>query len=189
MQHERKDETMTEAGKNGEKSFLTEKLPTFIAITTVVLAVCTTLASFKAAGYGNRMVLAQNQASDQWAYYQAKSIKETAYQLQRDTLKVTMQQSAQSEAYAAKVADFDKELARYRQEKNEIYDEAKRLEKERDLAQVFNSKFGQAMVFLQVGILLASLSSINKIRYYWYMSLISGGAGVAMFFYTLYLAT
>ena len=38
-------------------SFLTEKLPTLIAITTVILAVCTTLASFKAAGYGNRMVL------------------------------------------------------------------------------------------------------------------------------------
>ncbi|MDR3591340.1 MAG: DUF4337 domain-containing protein [Negativicutes bacterium] len=171
-----------------DRSFLTEKLPMFIAITTVVLAVCTTLASFKAAGYGNRMVLAQNQASDQWAYYQAKSIKETTYQVQRDALSVAMQQASQPEAYAAKIADYDKELTRYRQEKNEIQNEAKRLENERDVAQGFNSRFGQAMIFLQIGILLASLASINKVRYYWYMSLVSGGAGIVLFFHTLYQA-
>lgn len=166
-------------------SFLIEKLPTLIAITTVVLAVCTTLASFKAAGYGNRMVLAQSQASDQWAYYQAKSIKETTYQVQRDNLSLIVPSPGQEQARAAKIAEFDKEISRYKAEKKEIMDEAQRLEKERDLARGFNASFGQAMIFLQIGILFSSLASINKNRFYWYLAVASGGTGVAMFLYYL----
>jgi hypothetical protein len=169
-------------------SFLTDRLPTLIAITTVILAVCATLASFKAAGYGNKMVLAQSQASDQWAYYQAKSIKETTYQVQRDGLVFIMPPPGQEQTRAAKIADFDKEISRYKAEKKEIMEEAQRLEKERDIARRFNVSFGQAMIFLQIGILLSSLASINKIRYYWYMALISGGAGSVMFLHTLLLA-
>jgi hypothetical protein len=167
------------------RSFLADKLPTLIAVTTVILAVCATLASFKAAGYGNRMVLAQSQASDQWAYYQAKSIKETAYQVQRDGLSFVVPPLGKEQAHAAKMAEFDKEISRYKAEKKEIMEEAQRLEKERDIARDFNSHFGQSMIFLQIGILLSSLASINKIPYYWYMALVSGGAGVVMFLHTL----
>lgn len=173
--------------KNGLQTFIAEKLTTLIAITTVTLAVCATLATFKAAGYGNRMVLAQSQASDQWAYYQAKSIKETAYQVQRDSLVFLAPPPGQEKAHTARLAEFDKEIARYKTEKKEIMQDAQRLEQERDIAQGFNARFGQAMIFLQIGILLSSLASINKVAYYWYMGVISGGAGVAMFVYTLFL--
>lgn len=170
------------------RSFLAEKLPTLIAVTTVILAVCATLASFKAAGYGNKMVLAQSQASDQWAYYQAKSIKETTYQVQRDGLSFIVPPPGREQAHAAKLAEFDKEISRYKAEKKEIMEEAQRLEKERDIARDFNSRFGQSIIFLQIGILLSSLASINKIPYYWYMALVSGGAGVVMFLHTMMVA-
>ena len=173
--------------KKAAPSFLTEKLPTLIAITTVILAVCTTLASFKAAGYGNRMVLAQSQASDQWAYYQAKSIKETTYQVQRDNISLIVPSPGQEQARTAKLAEFDKEISRYKAEKKEIMEEAQRLEKERDIARTFNASFGQSMIFLQIGILFSSLAAINKNRYYWYLAMASGGAGVAMFVHYLLL--
>jgi hypothetical protein len=171
--------------KTATRSFLTEKLPALIAITTVILAVCTTLASFKAAGYGNRMVLAQSQASDQWAYYQAKSIKETTYQVQRDSLNLLIPASGQEQARTAKLAEFDKEIGRYKAEKKEIMEDAQRLEKERDVARTLNASFGQSMIFLQIGILFSSLASINKGRYYWYMAVASGGTGVEMFLHYL----
>lgn len=169
------------------KSFLTEKLPTFIAITTLVLAVCATLASFKAAGYGNRTVLSQTQASDQWAFYQAKSIKETTYQVQRDAMTFIVPPPGQEKAYADKISEFDKEIARYKAEKKDILQDAQKLEKERDIAQGFSMKLGQAIIFLQIGILMSSLASINKVPYYWYMALASGGAGIIMFLYTMFL--
>jgi hypothetical protein len=180
---------MVEIQTKGKKSFftfdsLTEKLSTLIAITTVVLAVCATLASFKAAGYGNRMVLAQNQASDQWTYYQAKSIKETTYQIQRDILALTMQQSGQPELYKPKIAEYEKEVARYKQEKSEISKEAQMREKERDAAKSLNASFGQSLIFLQVGILLSSLASIHKSVHYWAMGVTGGTIGAVMFIYT-----
>lgn len=162
-----------------------ENINTFIAITTLILAVCATLTAFKAAGYGNKMVLAQSQASDQWAYYQAKSIKETTIQAQRDMIELTMQQASRPELYTEKIDQYNKEIARYKQEKNDITIEAKRLEGIRDASQGYNNNFGQALIFLQIGILLSSLASINKATFYWYLGLAAGGAGVVMFIYTM----
>lgn len=162
-----------------------EKLPTCIAVTTLVLAVCATLASFKAAGYGNKMVLAQNQASDQWAFYQAKSIRETSYQLEKNQLEIMAKQFGQPELYREKIEAYNQEITRYRQEKSEIQQEAKQMEALRDSAQGFNALFGQSLIFLQVGILLSSLASINKVHYYWFMGAGSGGIGVVMFIYAL----
>lgn len=162
-----------------------ENITTFIAVTTLILAVCATLTAFKAAGYGNKMVLAQSQASDQWAYYQAKSIKETTIQAQRDMMELTMVQTGKIELYKEKIVQYDKDIARYKQDKNDITVEAKRLESIRDTSQGYNSIFGQALIFLQIGILLSSLASINKIFFYWYMGLAAGGVGIIMFIYTM----
>ena len=40
----------------------------YLALTTVILAVCATLSTFKGGGFSTRSVIAQAQASDQWAY-------------------------------------------------------------------------------------------------------------------------
>ena len=58
----------------------------YLALTTVVLAVCATLSTFKGGGYSTRSVISQAQASDQWAFFQAKSIRENMYRLQKENL-------------------------------------------------------------------------------------------------------
>ena len=165
-----------------------DRIPTLIAITILFFAVCATLASFKAAGFGNKMVLSQSQASDQWAYYQAKSIKETAYQTQRDTMELMRLSAANDAAYREKIAAYDKEVARYKKEKNEIMDEAKKLEAARDNYQVHNIRFGEALIALQIGILFSSLSTISKNHLYWYGGGLCGLVGVAAFIRALVLA-
>jgi len=52
-----------------------EKWLNYLAFNNSILAVCATLSTFKGAGYSTRSVLSQTLASDQWAYYQSKSIK------------------------------------------------------------------------------------------------------------------
>ena len=166
-----------------EKKTWKDYLMTIIAVTTLLLAACATIASFKAAGYGNRMVLAQNRASDQWAYYQAKSIKETQYQVQRDSLAALMPPETRTEAVVKQIAVFEEEIKRYKKEKNEITQEAQKLEAERDAAGQYNTMFGQALMFLQVGILLSSLSAISKNYGYWGVGAAVGSIGVGLFFY------
>ena len=177
------------ADRQNEKKTWKDHLTTVIAVTTLLLAACATIASFKAAGYGNRMVLAQNRASDQWAYYQAKSIKETAYQTQRDAMELAKQSNPASvEAYQAKIAAYDQEVARYKKEKNEIMADAKKLEAARDQYQKHGMRFGEALILLQIGILLSSLASISKNHVYWYGGAIAGAGGLVAFFYALALA-
>ncbi|HUW51346.1 MAG TPA: DUF4337 family protein [Sulfuricella sp.] len=60
----------------------------YLALTTVIFAVCATLSTFKGGGFSTRSVMSQSQASDQWAYYQAKSIKSYLYQMQADKLAI-----------------------------------------------------------------------------------------------------
>ena len=176
---------MTE--KNSTNGGWREKIPTMIAVTTLILAVCATLTGFKAAGYGNKMVLMQNQATDQWNYYQAKSIKETTYKVQKDALAASAPDGARSEALKKQIAAFEQEIGRYKQERDEIEKEAHRLETERDVAQKYNNALGQALMFLQVGILLSSLASINKIYVYWYAGSGIGAVGIGIFIYTMAL--
>jgi hypothetical protein len=166
-----------------------DRIPTLIAITTLILAVCATLASFKAGGYSTKMVLAQSQASDQWAFYQAKSIKETAYQTQRDTMELMRQGFPALDAtYQAKISSYDTEVARYKKEKNEIMNDAKKLEAARDGYQAHGARFGEALILLQIGILLSSLAAISKNHFYWYGGAIAGSIGVVSFIYAVALA-
>ena len=53
-----------------------EKWTTFLALTTVLIAVCATLATFKGGGYSTKSILNQSRASDHWAYFEAKGIKD-----------------------------------------------------------------------------------------------------------------
>ena len=117
-----KNQTIQSEPNSSTNSKWKERTPTFIAITTLVLAVCATLSSFKAGGYSTKMVLAQSQASDQWAYYQAKSIKETAYQTQRDAMELAKQSNPASvEAYQAKIAAYDQEVAVIKMKKMKLW--------------------------------------------------------------------
>jgi hypothetical protein len=52
-----------------------EKWLTYMAITTVLIAVAATLSTFKGGGFSTRSLLNQTLASDQRTYYQSKSIK------------------------------------------------------------------------------------------------------------------
>src|SRR5512140_1155838 len=118
-----------------------EKWLNYLALTTVILAVCATLSTFKGGGYSTRSVLSQAQASDQWAYYQAKSIKGYIYDTQREKLDLEMRLLGSkipkplSEEYEKKIDAYSKKTKKYDEEKAKIEQDAKNLEKIRDEAQ------------------------------------------------------
>lgn len=56
-----------------------------MAITTILVAVTAILSTFKGRGYSTRSLLNQTKASDQWAFFQSKSIKSYIYDMRRDS--------------------------------------------------------------------------------------------------------
>ncbi len=155
----------------------------FLALTTVILAVCATLATFKGGGYSTRSVMSQTQASDQWAFYQAKSVKSNLYEINRDMLEIEADGAGAKDAarLRGKAEAYSRKVATYDQEKEKIQAEAKRLEKVRDDAQKHGSAFGIAVIFLQIAILLSSIAALLKQQPVWWLGLIVGALGILSF--------
>jgi hypothetical protein len=159
----------------------------YLALTTVILAVCATLSSFKLEHYSVDSVLNQGLASDQWAFYQAKSVKGYLYELQKDKLELelkTVEKNAPADLvdmYGKKIEFYGNNIKRYDKEKADIMKDAKNFEKLRDHAQEKRDAFGLAIIFLQMGILLSSIAALMKRKSIWMAGSIVGVVGIVYF--------
>ena len=159
----------------------------WLALTTVILAVCATLSTFKGGGYSTRSVLSQTQASDQWAFYQSKSIKGYLYEIQKDQLDLEAKVApaslaAESRAeYKKRIDGYAAKIAKYDEEKKEIMAKAKGFEEIRDEAQGHSKTFGVAVIYLQIAILLSSIAALLKKKPIWLAGLVLGAIGLGYF--------
>src|SRR5512139_1731485 len=164
-----------------------EKWLNYLALTTVILAVCATLSTFKGGNFSTLAVMSQSQASDQWSYYQAKSIKGYVYEIQKEKLelelKVMGQKAAKgiAEEYEKKLDAYSKKIKKYEDEKAKIEKEAKELERVRAEAQRHSRAFGVAVIFLQIAILLSSISALMKKKILWLLGSVVGVLGIVYF--------
>lgn len=164
-----------------------EKWLNYLALTTVVFAVCATLATFKGGQYSTRSVMSQTQASDQWAFYQSKSIKGYIYEIQKDKLELELKAmgprvpAAAVKDYRERVDTYGKKIRKYEEEKTKIEKDARNLEAVRDDAQVHSKIFGMAVIFLQIAILLSSIAALMKKKLVWLAGVIAGVVGLFYF--------
>ncbi|HEY8025831.1 MAG TPA: DUF4337 domain-containing protein [Burkholderiaceae bacterium] len=158
----------------------------YLALSTVIFAVCATLSTFKGGGYSTRSVLSQAQASDQWAFYQAKSIKENLYQLQLEKVQLEIKldadaNAAKRAAYQEAVESYQKKVAAYAKDKADIKLQAESLEKLRDDAKKHGEPFGLAVILLQIAILISSIAALLKRKELWYLAMPVGIVGIVFF--------
>ena len=130
--------------------------------------------------------MSQTQASDQWAYFQAKSIKSYIYDMQKEKIELELKtagnMSPQATAeYAKKIEEYEKKSKKYDTEKNEIQAEAKGFEQVRNDAQEHSQIFGIAVIYLQIAILLSSIAALIKKKLVWLLGVSVGLVGVVYF--------
>jgi hypothetical protein len=146
-----------------------KKVAATMAIMAALLAVVSVLGHIMT----TEELLVQQKASDQWAYYQAKSIRRYQSEVARDLFS-GMKLAEQS-------AQYQKNSEKYKQDDEEIQKEAQGLERESHLRgrQALRLHFGE--VFLEFSIVFASLAILTKRSILWYVSVIGGlvGAGAA----------
>lgn len=144
-----------------------KKFTKLVALVTAIFAVALAVTSLGGNNAMKEMLLAQQQASDQWAFYQAKAIREHLYKSQRIMLEnqraaaletLSVDAAARIDATLKSLSD---EESRYKLEKKEIEAEAKRLERERDVNRSKDPYFDYAEVLLQIAIVMASVSIIS----------------------------
>jgi hypothetical protein len=164
-----------------------------VAVTTAVYAVVLAIASVGGSYAMKEMILSQQQASDQWAFYQAKVIREHLYRSQRLQVELALAEPsavrpperAKFEALASQLGGEEK---RYNGEKKEVEAEAKKLEHERDYHRTRDPFFDYAEVFLQIAIVTASVSilAVSPLLFRFSLVLALLGAILALNGFTLF---
>ena len=147
-----------------------------VALVTAVYAVVLAIASLGGNNAMKEMLLAQQEASNQWSYYQAKVIRE---HLNRGNKLVVETQLAEPGALrGAERAKFEVLARRFADEeqrvnvdKKEIEPKARAAEAERDRNQAKDPYFDYAEVLLQIAIVCASVSILATSRpMFWFSS-------------------
>lgn len=136
----------------------------WVALSTAVLAVLAAIAGLLSGRYANEAMMTQIQASDQWSYYQAKSIKAAVLDA-----KISL-------ATAADERDRAK-VARYEEEQADIKSEAEHKESEAKINFHKHEVFARGVTMFQIAIAVAAISALTKKRRFWIVSLVFGGVG------------
>jgi hypothetical protein len=162
--------TAAELQEDAEKA--KEPFDKKVAATMAILAALLAVVSVLGHIMTTEELLIQQKASDQWSYYQAKSIRRYQSEVARD-LFAGMKLNDQS-------AQYQKNSEKYRSDDEDIQKEAQGLEQESHLRgrQALGFHFGE--VFLEFSIVLASLAILTKRTWLWYASILSGTIGAAV---------
>ena len=136
----------------------------WVALSTAVLAVLAAICGLLSGHRANEAMMNQIEASDQWAYYQAKSIKASVLEV-----KMTL---------TAVASDKDKEkAAQYQEEQAEIKREAERKEAEAKANFHKHEVFARGVTMFQIAIAIAAIAALTKKRTFWLVGLAFGLVG------------
>ena len=162
----------------------------YVSLSVVIIAVIAAIAAQWGGKYGSRVLTQLNDAtfnqtlaSDQWAYYEAKSIKLKAYEIARDEL---AHSANAADAETAKlIKTFEDQIAKYQKDQKDIETKAHDLEGKRDAARSSatiasgkGSKMGLAISFFSVAVALASICLVTKKKPLWFAAMMLAGIAI-----------
>jgi len=139
-----------------------------VALVTAIYAVVLAIAALGGNHAMKEMLLSQQQSSDQWAFYQAKVIREHLYRAQKMRLDLDLVERGTAlrpdtrEKLEALLRKFEEEEKRYGAEKKDIEKDAKKLEAVRDGYQARDPYFLIAEALLQIAIVMSSVSILAR---------------------------
>jgi hypothetical protein len=146
-----------------------------VAITISILAVLVAMATLMGHRSSIEAVLLQTQASDQWAFYQAKNIRLHEMQSVADMLGVFA--PVEKEKAEALREKYQKEIERYEKDKDQISEKAKEFENERAVVSRREDRFDAGEVVLDIALIICSLTLLTKRKAFWYSGMVIGVVG------------
>ena len=141
---------------------------------TALLAALSAVTTMFVARSSARAVIYQGEETDQWAFYQSKSIKAHTYELHLRQLEILAGDRASSR-YRKTTAELRATIAKLEAEKTEIRAKAEGMQYRKRDAQQRLRNFGTSVAFLQLAIMLISFSVTMKRAFLWRLGMVSVG--------------
>ena len=153
----------------------------YTAISLVFIAVLAAIATQWSGRYSSRVLVELNnstfyqaKASDQWAYYQSKSVKQNLYEIVREAAPKDSDLTTNESATRA----FNAKVEKYKSDEAEIMAQAKALEAQVEQARKAAGRAGEhgagmgtAIAIFQIAIALGSICLVTKRRGLWYVAI------------------
>ena len=147
-----------------------------VSLTIAILAVFVAIVSLLGHRAHTEEILLQNQTTDKWAHFQAKSLRAKNLEALDEVLAAIDSKNAEK----AKQADehFQTDMVRYRDEQKGLEKEARglegKLEEETRRADIFD--VGE--VFLEIALVVTSITLLTDNRRYWYVGMALACVGI-----------
>ena len=144
----------------------------FVALSSALLAVLAAACSLLAGHRANEAMIEQIQASDQWAYYQAKGVKSAVLESKMELLRTLGKEPD---------AGDGEKVTEYRNQQKEIEEKAREKESSSAGNLASHQILAKAVTVFQIAIALGAISALTKKKWLWFTSLALGAVGVVFF--------
>lgn len=176
---------LDELGDSKNLSSRDKYIGVYIGILAVILAIC----SMGGGNAAKDATLKNIQASNTWAFFQAKNARRQALRLQSDDLEMRLAVEPDlsedvRQKISARIADYKAQDAKLTSDKerleglDELWEKGKSLEKDRDIALKRDPYFDYGEALLQIAIVLASVSIISGGNFLLVVSMALGTLGL-----------
>jgi hypothetical protein len=175
-----------------------ERFRNLAALTIAIMAMLLAIGSLGGGNATDDMIYGNIKASDTWAFYQAKNVRQTEYRIAADRLELeladpTLNATARAAA-EAQLARYRETIARYDNEpdpgapadslrgegKKQLATQARGYEAVRERASQQDGNFDYSEVLLQLAIVLGSVAILSSSRPVLGMSLVLGAIGAVL---------
>jgi hypothetical protein len=175
-----------------------ERFRNLAALTIAIMAMLLAIGSLGGGNATDDMIYGNIKASDTWAFYQAKNVRQTEYRIAADRLELeladpTLNATARAAA-EAQLARYRETIARYDNEpdpgapadslrgegKKQLATQARGYEAVRERASQQDGNFDYSEVLLQLAIVLGSVAILSSSRPVLGMALVLGAIGAVL---------
>jgi hypothetical protein len=149
-----------------------------VTITMAIFAVLVAATGLLGHRAHTEEMLHQTKATDQWAYYQAKNIRQKNYELFIDETSVfALQNPEQTQKIKEK---YQKEIDKYKDQEKDIKNEAESAENDVEVEGRRADRFDLGEVMLEAALVICSITLLTRKRLFWAMGLVLGAAGLVI---------
>ncbi len=154
----------------------TDPFDKHVAISIAILAVILSFIGNLGDNAKTDSILKTNEASNQWGYFQAKSIKGQMAGMQ-SALLAALSNPQPDESRVKEIARLKAETERYEQEKEEIKKQAEALQAQAAEDSKINDRCDLSSLMLQIAVVICSVAILSRWHAFWFAGLALGIAG------------
>lgn len=150
-----------------------------VALTISILAICLSFVTNLGDNAKTSSILTTSDSTDQWAFYQAKSTRAQIAAMHGD-LVMRLSTDERSDDARNQAIRLGQDARHYDAEKNEIKSKAEQLVAEAAHQSAINNRCDKAALFLQIGVVVCSVSILAESHKFWWLGMLLGITGMSV---------